>query len=76
MPKCIPRVPPPPHTHTHRWRPKYRYAHGYERQDGPHWLGGYDDINGPEKEGADSESGKGLPGVNVYDWSGEFRVRV
>lgn len=54
---------------TLRWRPKYRYAHGYPRQDGPHWLGGYDDISRPPKMGADSKSGKGLPGVNVYDWS-------
>ena len=51
-----------------RWRPKYRYAHGFAGQDGPHWLGGYSDIRDPPKVGADSVSGKGLPRVNVYDW--------
>jgi hypothetical protein len=54
---------------TLRWRPKYRYAHGYKGQDGPHWLGGYSDIRGPPKYGADSASGKGLPNVNVYSWN-------
>ena len=49
------------HIHTHR------YAHGYEDQDGPHWLGGYDDINeaGDEKA-ADSVSGEGLPGEYTH----------
>ena len=54
---------------TLRWRPKFRYAHGYPGQDGPHWLGGYSDIRDPLKQGADSISGKGLPGVQVYSWS-------
>ena len=54
---------------TLRWRPKYRYAHGYSGQDGPHWLGGYDDIEGPPIVGADALSGKGLPNVNVYSWN-------
>jgi hypothetical protein len=54
---------------TLRWRPKFRYAHGYPGQDGPHWLGGYSDIRDPPKQGADSISGKGLPGVQVYSWS-------
>ena len=40
-------------------------------QDGPHWFGGYSDIRDPPKEGADSISGKGLPGVNVYSWSAD-----
>jgi len=54
---------------TLRWRPKYQYAHGFAGQDGAHWLGGYSDIRDPAKVGADSSSGKGLPRVNVYDWS-------
>jgi hypothetical protein len=60
---------------TLRWRPKYRYAHGYKGQDGPHWLGGYSDIRDPPKYGADSNSGRGLAGVNVYNWGVDKQVQ-
>ena len=51
---------------TLRWKKKIAYAKGYPEQDGFHYLGGYQDSRTATPKAADSPSGKGLKGVNVY----------
>ena len=46
---------------TLRWKKKIEYA-----KDGPHYLGGSEDSRTGARKQADSSSGKGLRGVNVY----------
>jgi hypothetical protein len=46
---------------TLRWKKKIEYA-----KDGPHYLGGSEDSRTGARKQADSSSGKGLKGVNVY----------
>lgn len=51
---------------TLRWKKKIVYAKGYPEQDGMHYLGGYEDARTDTHKLADSISGNGLKGVNVY----------
>ena len=51
---------------TLRWSKKVVYAKGYPKQDGFHYLGDYQDDRTNTNRQADSESGHGLEGVNVY----------
>mmetsp|Transcript_1164 Transcript_1164/g.2983 ORF Transcript_1164/g.2983 Transcript_1164/m.2983 type:complete len:270 (+) Transcript_1164:54-863(+) len=55
---------------TLKWHPKWKFA-----QDGPHWLGGYQDLRDPYTKEADSMCGHPVPGVNVYDWGLDKKIK-
>ena len=57
-------------TGTLRWRRTRKYA-----ADGAHWLGDFQDPRDPSDKAADSMCGRAIPGVNVYSWGLDKRIR-